>query len=231
MANIGIDPKRTPLNYALHGRSTAQDVFYRWNGFYNDETVFDSKPKRKDAVWLIEIIISVSAYDELAKNPAILGQYFTDTCNWVKSHFGDATLISFDVHLDEDNPHAHALILPVMNGKMCGSEINNPHNQARLRKLFAKEVGAKYGYKSDREHISKTDKDKMYVEVINVLTHNPTYMNITASPIWNAIRDSIRADPFKYFSGLGLTLKSNDSTKGRHFVDIARSKGKGTHKK
>jgi len=32
-------------------------------------------------------------------------------------------LLSFDVYLDESAPHVHALILPLLNGKMNGNEI------------------------------------------------------------------------------------------------------------
>lgn len=228
-----IDPSRIHLNYHLHGRATAQDVFYEWNGFYIDETEFDSKPKRKDAVWLNEIIMSVSASDNLAQDIELLKRYFTDALEWLKTQFKAHHIISFDVHMDEANPHAHALILPISNGKMNGSEINKPLNQKRLRLSFVKEVGAKYGYKTKIVRLNPAQKEEMYSVVMNELTHNPKHSGLINSPLFDSIRDNIRADPQHYFVLLGLDtrIKNKSAVKPKHFVDIARSKGKGAFKK
>jgi len=224
-----IDPDRVHLNYHLHGRATAEDVQYEWNGFYSDIILGSPNPPRKDAVWLNEIVISVSAYDELASDPLRLRAYFMDACDWINLQFPN-NMISFDVHLDQAHPHAHALILPVLNGKMDGSKINKPFNQARLRKLFAKEVGAKYGYKSNVERLSPMQKDDMYQSVIKELTHNVIHAGIVNHALWETVRDNIRADPRPYFQSLGLELKESfQAPKGvRHIVDISRSKGKGS---
>ena len=71
--------------------------------------------------------------------------FFQDCFEWVKQHIPGA-LLSFDVHLDESAPHAHALILPLINDKMQGNKITGGiGNLNRLINLFYAEVARHYG--------------------------------------------------------------------------------------
>ena len=75
-------------------------------------------------------------------------------------------LLSIDVHLDESAPHAHALILPLINGKMQGNQLmGSTGNLMRLINLFHKEVARHYGlsradYKDYLPMISKLSSSK-----------------------------------------------------------------------
>jgi hypothetical protein len=226
----GIDPDRVHLNYSLHGRETLENVQYAWNGFYNEATSFGLNKFRHDVVALVEIVISVSAYDRIASEPELLKAYFIDALEWLKNNFSPDLILSFDVHLDQANPHAHALIIPLVDGKMNGSAMNKPHARTRYRTQFAKEIGAKYGYQSIVERLSPMQKDDMNKAVINELTHNPNHTNLVNHALWETIRDNIRADPRPYFQSLGLELKVSTLTnkKVKSFVDHKRSKGKGS---
>jgi hypothetical protein len=233
----GIDPELTYLNYTLHGRATADDVQLEFNGFKADITNFGSKLIRKDAVWLNEIVISVARYDKLTNDPERLRAYFKDACAFVKRHFEPDCLISFDVHMDEEHPHAHALILPMLNGKMDGSKINKPLNQARLRKLLVSDVGINYGYKSTKLRTSKATADKLYETVITFRRNSPDdYHRLT----FDIERDNIRKSPTLYAAAIGIEIvealpaDSNQKTRDDHiseFISIASSKGQGSFHK
>jgi hypothetical protein len=48
--------------------------------------------------------------------------FFTYCPNWIKKTFA-GELLSFDVHLGESAPHAHAVILRLIDGKMQGRDM------------------------------------------------------------------------------------------------------------
>ena len=66
--------------------------------------------------------------------------------------FGEENVVSFIVHLDELNPHAHAVIVPITkDGRLSAKDMfgGNDMNQARTRmcELHSRlaEVNEKYG--------------------------------------------------------------------------------------
>ena len=137
-ARLNIDPSRTKLNYSLTTNQTSEEISKN-----ADLLIFNAgiKAIRKNGVMAVEILFSLPVqWHQYHTN-----DFFLDCFKWVGKNFlGE--LLSFDVHLDEHAPHAHAVILPLVDGRMNGSDmVGNKTNLKRLLDLFYLEVGIKHG--------------------------------------------------------------------------------------
>ena len=81
-----------------------------------------------------------------------IDRWAKDIYDFCGREFGEENIVSFIVHLDELNPHAHAVIVPITkDGRLSAKEMfgGNDMNQARLkmRELHSRlaEVNQKYG--------------------------------------------------------------------------------------
>ena len=131
-----IDPSRAQFNYVLRGPDTAASVANAARSLLDNAGI---KTLRKDAVQALEIIFSLSP-----QVPINHREYFTDATIWAESHF-NAPIISATVHLDEAAPHCHVLVLPLINGRMIGSDLMG--SRAKLLALqsdFYAQVGQRY---------------------------------------------------------------------------------------
>ncbi len=109
-----IDLSRVGFNYVLRGLDTAHGVAGMAQSLLDNAGV---KTLRKDAVRALEIIFSLppdSAIDH--------ARYFEDSTQWAEQYF-QAPVISAVVHLDEAAPHCHVLVLPLVYGRMVGSDL------------------------------------------------------------------------------------------------------------
>ena len=82
----------------------------------------------------------------------ITDRWATDIYDFCCREFGEENVVSFIVHLDELNPHAHAVIVPITkDGRLSAKDMfgGNDMNQARtrMRELHSRlaEVNEKYG--------------------------------------------------------------------------------------
>lgn len=81
-----------------------------------------------------------------------IDRWAKDIYDFCSREFGEENIVSFIVHLDELNPHAHAVIVPITkDGRLSAKDMfgGNDMNQARLRmrELHSRlaEVNEKYG--------------------------------------------------------------------------------------
>ena len=81
-----------------------------------------------------------------------IDRWATDIYDFCCREFGEENVVSFIVHLDELNPHAHAVIVPITkDGRLSakdmfgGNDMN--HARTRMRELHSRlaEVNEKYG--------------------------------------------------------------------------------------
>lgn len=211
-----IDHTRTPLNYALTPETDPQAI----NRYVNVLLAqHDIKP-RKNAVIAIEVIFSLhTSWHERDSR-----DYFADCLLWVAgASLGE--VLSFDVHLDESAPHAHALILPLYEGALQGRRLmGGIANIMRLRADFMAQVGIKYGLKMSKR-MSHSDRARLSREVVSALSTDPA----TQSRAWAVISDHIKREPQAYADVLGISLKMQHKPV-KSFVAIMTSKGKGVDK-
>lgn len=193
-ASANIDPTRTKLNYCLTAQGTPEDIATHAKV---EMVRAGIDIPRKNAVLAVEIVFSLPIrWHDQDSRP-----FFKDCFDWVKVSFR-GELLSFDVHLDEAAPHAHAVILPLVDGKMRGSEmIGGIGNLNRLRGLFYTNVASHYGFtKNNKRHLSKSDKKKLESDVLTALRSDPVMKSVT----WPITRDLIRKDPMLFAELLSL---------------------------
>jgi len=212
-----IDVARTPLNYSFTEDSAPETIAR----IAKAKMILAGIEKpQKNAVMAVEIVFSLPI-DRHSQNTR---QFFNDCFEWTKKAF-DGEVLSFDVHLDESAPHAHALILPLVNGKMQGSDmVGGIGNLNRLRNSFYSDVARHYGLsRNESKRLSKMDKQSLEKLVLAKLQNDP----VMQSSVWACFRDAIHNDPMPYAQMLSIELKQK-TAKVKSFIDIKRSKGKGS---
>lgn len=216
-ADAHIDVARTPFNYCLTEPNTPKAIAIH----ANVQMVKADILIRKNQVMAVEIIFSLPV-DWHKKDTR---QFFTDCFAWTQKTFA-GELLSFDVHLDESAPHAHALILPLIDGKMQGSAMMGDRGDFKRRNnQFHKDVAGRYGLsRGDNKRLNSTDKQALEKLVLKRLMSDPAIQSI----IWPCIRDDVRNNPSKYAQILSIGLAKPTHKASKSFVDIARSKGKGS---
>lgn len=217
-ADAHIDVTRTPLNYALAGDDTPANI-----ATYAKIQMLKAgiETPRKNAVMAVEVIFSLP----IERHSQESLPFFKDCHQWVLTTF-EGELLSFDVHLDEAAPHAHALLLPLIKGKMQGNYlIGGTGNLMRLINLFHKEIAHRYGLsKSDRKRLNAADKATLEREVLTRLRADA----IVQSCVWACVRDAIHKDPLPYAQMLSIDHQQSKQSNIKSFVDYKRSKGKGS---
>ena len=175
---------------------------------------------RKNGVMAVEILFSLP----IDRHGQDTRPFFNDCMAWVKQTFA-GELLSFDVHLDESAPHAHAIILPLIDGKMQGNSlIGGKGNLMRLINLFYNEIAYRYGLaKASRKRLNAKDKQSIERQVLTSLASDSAMQ----SSIWPCVRDAIHKDPLPFAQMLSITLEKPTRKPSKSFVDHKRSKGKG----
>ena len=129
LRELALTPNITPgqqhLNFVLLGHQTADAV----NAAYKAQLEAAGIDKlRVDAVRLIEALVSlpVGIHDDECA-------YFQAALDWMATEFGSANLLSAVVHKDESAQHMHVLIVPLVHGRMQGSDLLGGKAQLRAR--------------------------------------------------------------------------------------------------
>jgi hypothetical protein len=136
-ADSHIDPKRIRHNIILRGADTAAGIAGAAQSLMDDAEV---KPLRKDAVRALEIIFSLHAESTIAHRP-----YFEDATRWAENYF-NVPAISSIIHLDEAAPHCHVILLPLIDGRMVGSDLMGGRSKIVAHQSdFHDKVGKCYG--------------------------------------------------------------------------------------
>jgi len=214
-----IDSTRSHLNYAIAGPPAAADVGQLAKDLMTAAGVVKLK---KGAVMALEVVFSLppaTAIDDRA--------CFIACAEWAVGRIG-GVLLSADVHRDEAAPHCHVLLLPLVNGKMNGSEmIGFKQKLAALQKDFHAAVASKFGLSKAPARLAGTAKQAGVKAVLQHL--RDTADAVLKSLGWPAYRDAIEAAPEPFLLAYGIEL-ATPKKKLRTFTQIMTSKGKGPAK-
>jgi hypothetical protein len=209
-ADSHIDASRIKTNIVLSGPDNAHGV-----SSVADQLMADSNigKLRKDAIRSLEIIISLPPESPESK------RFFTDSLEWV-ARFFKVPILSAVIHNDEAAPHCHILLLPLVNGRMQGSDLMG--NRQRLQAMhtdFYAQVGQPYGLKRPKppERISSAARTKSAELVMTALQSAPDL--IDRPDVEAALRQSIARDPAPLLSALGLSLPQSAKPR-KSFVEI-----------
>ena len=218
-ATGSIDPTRSFLNETLAGPSTAADVGQLAKDLM---TMAGVTRLRKDAVMGLEIVFSLPpghAIDDRA--------YFTDCAAWAGRYLG-GVILSADVHHDEAAPHCHVLLLPLIDGRMAGSDmLGGKQMLMTLQKQFHLDVAGRYGLDKAPARLSGASKQAASTAVLKRLRE--TGDKALQSKLWATMRDVIERDPAPFLVALGIELQA-PTKKLRTMAQIFTSKGKGSTK-
>ena len=217
-ASASIDATRSSLNETLQGPHTADGVAQLASLRIREAGV---GKLRKDAVMAIEIIFSLPKDSGLDDR-----RYFMDCASWAALNFGGPeNVLSVDVHRDEAAPHCHVLILPLVNGKMVGSDmVGNRHRLLEMQLDFHRAVAARYGLRKAPARLAGATKQQAASMVLGSLQRAAD--GALRSQVWSTIRDTIERDPAPYVMALGIELDAPKKTL-RTMTQIFTSTGKG----
>lgn len=219
-AGLTIDATRSHLNYSLAGEATPELVAARATQLMSAAGI---AKVRKKAVRAIEVIFSLPLNLTIDQNA-----FFTDCVAWSRAQFGGHdNILSADVHLDETAPHCHVLILPLIAGRMNGSDmVGNKTNLARLQTAFYESVASKYGLNRAPPRLSPLAREELCKTVLTALRARAD--GAMRSDARQVIRDAIERDPTPFAHALGVSFEATQRSKPKKsFVEIMTSKGKG----
>lgn len=195
-ASSHIDPSRASLNYSLVNNDSAEAIAMHARIAMLKAGI--NKP-RKNGVMAVEILFSLP----IDRHGQDTRPFFANCFKWTKQNFlGE--LLSFDIHLDESAPHAHAIILPLIDGRMQGNRmVGSTGNLMRLINKFHIDVARHYGMsKSSKTRLMGLDKKAVERMVLAHLKNDP----VMKSCIWSCIRDAIHNDPLPFAQMLSIAL-------------------------
>ena len=222
-AGGSIDVRRSGLNECLAGPVTPEHV-----ADYAKVKMAEAGvgKLRKDAVRALEFVVSLAPGQCATER-----QFFADALSWLAERFGgDENVLSADVHHDEASPHLHVLILPLVDGRMRGSEaVGGPSQLQKLQADFFEAVCISHGLKRYPRRLSRADKATVSSAVLAELKRRAD--PVVGSALWPVVRDRIESDPGPSATALGLDLSSVSKPKKlRSMTAIFTSKGKGDAK-
>ena len=207
-ADSHIDPRRTHLNQVIYGHNSATvcntlrtRILQRLNL---------TKP-RKNAVHAIEIMVSIpptAKINQLA--------FFIAARDWIKAHYG-GLMIHAVIHNDEDAPHMHVILLPIVNKRLKGNDLKG--NRTRLIQLqseFYEHVSAPFGFDKPRPKSANTLKQTSQA-VIDVIERKPYLW--TQTEFQNTVLQVIRKNPIAFLKPVGLSANA-PNRKVNEFVKI-----------
>lgn len=214
-----IDPARSHLNETLVGPPTADDVALLARNLMAAAGI--DKP-RKNMVRGIEIVFSLEAGHHLDER-----QFFSDCVLWAGHHFGGAqNILSADIHRDEAAPHCHVLILPMLNGRMVGSDMVGGRTKLRdTRQRFHDAVGAPHGLAKAPPRLLGATKAAAIAKVLERLRAGSD--GALKSRVWCQVKDSINRDPGPFLLALGIKVEPAPK-KLRTVAQIFTSRGRGS---
>lgn len=223
-ASASIDPSRSHMNEILAGEPLPEQVQARADASLAEAGLGDSL--RRDAVRCLEFVVSLPpghGCDEKG--------FFASAVNWLADRFGGpGNLLSAVIHRDEAAPHVHALILPLIGGRMVGSDaMGGPKQLQAMQADFFEEVGKPYGLKAFPRQIGGAQKASLAAKVIRELRLRQDAA--LSSTIWPVIRERIESDPAPFAQLIGVSLDVEAPPKKlRSMTAIFISKGKGSCK-
>lgn len=140
-ANRDIDGTRTRDNYELVPHGEYEDEIRR----RIDEGYTGTRKIRKDAVRLVEGVVTASPewFDE--NDAERQAEFFEAAKDFAAGYFGEANLVHFTVHLDETTPHAHFGAVPLRNGKLSWKEFfDGREAMSRFQDAFYAQVSSRF---------------------------------------------------------------------------------------
>ncbi|RMX07043.1 hypothetical protein EBQ24_10245 [Allofranklinella schreckenbergeri] len=161
-----VDTSRIQLNQNLGGVSLdaagRAGALKRIDFLLEQHRQVAGRSARSDAILLNEAIFSASPEYIKQMPRKQVEDFFRDCVDFTIKYYANndrSNLISAVIHNDEETPHLHVLITPVINGKFNSTLISGDIDYlSRMQTVVHEEVGVKYGM--DRGIPKKITKNK-----------------------------------------------------------------------
>jgi hypothetical protein len=217
-----IDSERTHQNVVLHGASEIAGITAAATARMMGAGI-DPKALRRDAVRAVELMVSVertAAIDHIA--------FFSACVAWAGKHCGGTeNVLSCVAHFDEAQPHAHILIVPIIGGRMNGSDlVGGRAKLAEWRRLFFEEVAKAFGLKRAETAMPVYQRRALAGTVIDHL--NRANDPALRSAVWQPLRDCIVREPVFFSHALGIERPTAPAKPAKSFVEIMTAVGRKT---
>lgn len=178
---------------------------------------------RKNVVYAIELIATLKSGTGIDED-----LFFNDCMTWTQERFGGpANLLSADIHRDEAEPHMHLLVLPLVDGRLRGSDlVGGPGKFRGHRRSFAEEVCSKYGLVISTRVLRGDAKRDAADWIFSRLEEG--HDSILSSAVWQPVKSSIKHDPEPFLAAVGgSAMNFLKPLKHRTMAQIFTSTGKG----
>lgn len=222
-----INPARSHLNETLMGAATADDVAQLAHDLMTAAGVGalrkGTKKGKNDTRAVVALEILFSLPDDHGLDDRA---FFLDCCDWSKVWFEGAPILSADIHRDEAKTHCHVLMLPLVNGRMNGSDLlGNKPKLVAMQNNFHDKVATKYGLKKAPKKLYGAAKTTAVAQVLQRLKElsDP----VLDSLIWPEVLATIETDPLPFLPNLEIKQPTAPPKKMRTVAEIFTSKGKG----
>jgi hypothetical protein len=138
----------------------------------------------------------------------------------VQSFFA-VPVLSAVVHLDEAAPHLHVLLLPLLNGRMVGSDlVGNKKRLQAMQSSFFDAVTARYGLTKPRaaKRLSRAVRDKAARLALDYIQNHQECLQLPN--VRFALSEALAANPESAILALGLEMPKGKPQRQRSFVEI-----------
>ncbi len=218
-AHSHIDSSKTDLNEVLVGPSTSRGVLELAGALMRAAGVIASR-LRKDYCQAVEIVFSLPSEADVDTQA-----FFQRCVQWAGERFGADAIMSAVVHYDEAQPHAHVLISPIVNGRMCGSELITREALARLRTSFEVLVARPFKLMLPSRRLTGGDRRRATAAVLEKLERAND--GVLQSATWATVKTLIESDPRPFVAALGVEIDPAPARKNKTFVQIMTGTGRG----
>lgn len=211
-ANSHINPAKSHLNLRFAGPSTAQDVYAQAGHLM---TAADLNKLRKDAVRAIEVVVSLPVGVRIEPEP-----FFSEALLWVQGFFA-VPVLSAVAHLDEGAPHLHVLLLPLLRGRMVGSDLVG--NKTRLKTMqddFYRAVSSRFGLSRPKseEYLSRKVREQVASEIVKYVQLHPECLSLP--DVRTSLEGIIATGPAHLVKVLGLPIPQAKPQRKRSLVEV-----------
>lgn len=213
------DPKRTHLNRELiqfpEGvRNRTEAIQHRLN------TAGLTRKIGKTQVQAIRIVLTGTHADmeQIEKNGR-LDKWCQDNVDWLRKTYGADNVVSAVLHMDEETPHLHATIVPIVMGerkkqkkeqtvkkryrtkapvpRLCADEVMSRANLIRYQDTYAEQMAA-YGLQrgikgSEAQHISTHEYYRSLIAQGEDLQANITQLLVKEAEVREVITEAEQA--------------------------------------
>lgn len=213
-----IDSSSTNLNYSIVNSGSAADVASKAAALM-EQAGKNPASMRRDYCQAIEVVFSLPA--NTTKDVAA---YFSDCVAWLGRRYGTGVILTADVHLDQECPHCHALMVPVNGGRYVGREWVERGALMAAVGEFAETVAKPHGL-SMPERLDSAQRRAAIAMVLQAL--EAVDGGVFLRPWWQPMRAAIERDTISWLESLGLEVQARKPKKLKTMAKTFISKGKG----